>query len=61
MRYESGIELVDYKNKDVYLMGEFAANCIQVTTDNRIVVIGYDITEIMENMDYPRIEYGMFF
>lgn len=79
MRYESGIEIVDAKNKDTYLMGNFAINCIQVTTDNRIVVIGYDvsefpaieyiststpiigydITEITEDMDYPRIEYGM--
>lgn len=79
MRYDSGIEIVDEKNKDVYLMGEFAINCIQITTDNRIVVIGYDvsefpaieyiststpivgydITEITEDMDYPRIEYGM--
>ncbi len=79
MRYDSGIELVDEKNKDVYLMGEFAANCIQVTTDNRIIIIGYDVSEfpsveyismetpivgyditaIMENMDYPRIDYGM--
>lgn len=80
MRYDSGIEIVDNKNKDVYLMGGFAANCIQVTTDNQIIVIGYDvsefpaieyismetpivgydITEITENMDFPRIEYGMF-
>lgn len=79
MRYDSGIEIVDEKNKDVYLMGNFAINCIQITTDNRIVVIGYDvkefpsieyiststpiigydITEITEDMDYPRIEYGM--
>lgn len=78
-RYESGIEIVDAKNKDTYLMGNFAINCIQITTDNRIVVIGYDvsefpaieyiststpiigydITEITEDMDYPRIEYGM--
>lgn len=78
-RYESGIEIVDSKNKDVYLMGKFALNCIQITTDNRIIVIGYDvpefpaieyistetpivgydITDIMEDMDYPRIEYGM--
>ena len=80
MRYDSGIEIVDNKNKDTYLMGEFAANCIQVTTDNRIIIIGYDvsefpsieyiststpiigydITEMTENMDFPRIEYGMF-
>lgn len=79
MRYDSGIEIVDAKNKDTYLMGNFAINCIQITTDNRIVVIGYDvsefptieyiststpivgydITEITEDMDYPRIEYGM--
>lgn len=79
MQYESGIEIVDAKNKNTYLMGNFAINCIQVTTDNRIIVIGYDvsefpsieyisestpiigygITEIMENMDYPRIDYGM--
>lgn len=77
MRYDSGIEIVDCKNKDVYLMGEFAANCIQVTTDNRVVVIGYDvsefpaieyiststpiigydITEITEDIDYPQIDY----
>ncbi|MCD8000863.1 MAG: hypothetical protein LUH21_26975 [Clostridiales bacterium] len=80
MRYESGIEIVDNKNKDTYLMGGFAANCIQVTTDNQIIVIGYDIsefpaieyismetpivgydiTEITENMDFPRLEYEMF-
>lgn len=80
-RYDSGVELVDERNKDVYLLGEFALNCIQVTTDNQIIVIGYDvsefssieyismetpivgydITEITKNMDYPRIEYGMFF
>lgn len=79
MRYDSGIEIVDAKNKDTYLMGNFAINCIQITKDNRIVVIGYDvsefptieyiststpiigydITEITEDMDYPRIEYGM--
>lgn len=79
IQYESGIEIADYKNKDVYLMGGFALNCIQVTTDNQIVVIGYDvkefpsieyiststpivgydITAIIENMDYPRIDYGM--
>lgn len=79
MRYESGIEIVDDKNRDVYIMGGFAVNCIQATTDNRIIVIGYDvsdypsaeaigtetpvigydITDITENMDYPQIEYGI--
>lgn len=80
-KYESGIEIVDEKNKDVYLMGNFAVNCIQVTTDNRIIVIGYDvsdfpsveyistltpivgydITEMTENMDFPRIDYEKLF
>lgn len=81
MRYDSGIEIVDNKNKDTYLMGKFAANCIQVTTDNRIIIIGYDvsefpsieyiststpiigydITEMTENMDFPRIDYEKLF
>ena len=70
MLYDSGIEIVDNKN-----------NCIQATTDNRIIVIGYDvsdfpsveyiststpiigydITEITENMDFPRIDYEKLF
>ena len=70
MLYDSGIEIVDNKNKDTYLMGNFAVNCIQATTDNRIIVIGYDvsdfpsveyITEITENMDFPRIDYEKLF
>lgn len=81
MRYDSGIEIVDNKNKDTYLMGKFAANCIQVTTDNRIIIIGYDvsefpsieyiststpiigydITEMTENMDFPQIDYEKLF
>lgn len=81
IRYESGIEIVDDRNRDVYIMGGFAVNCIQATTDNRIIVIGYDvsdfpsaeaigtetpvigydITDMTENMDFPRIEYGMLF
>lgn len=81
MRYDSGIEIVDNKNRDTYLMGKFAANCIQVTTDNRIIIIGYDvsefpsieyiststpiigydITEMTENMDFPRIDYEKLF
>ena len=81
MLYDSGIEIVDNKNKDTYLMGNFAVNCIQATTDNRIIVIGYDvsdfpsveyiststpiigydITEITENMDFLRIDYEKLF
>ena len=81
MLYDSGIEIVDNKNKDTYLMGNFAVNCIQATTDNRIIVIGYDvsdfpsveyiststpiigydITEITEIMDFPRIDYEKLF
>lgn len=51
MLYDSGIEIVDNKNKDTYLMGNFAVNCIQATTDNRIIVIGYDVS------DFPSVEY----
>lgn len=81
MWYDSGIEIVDNKNKDTYLIGNFAVNCIQATTDNRIIVIGYDvsdfpsveyiststpiigydITEMTENMDFPRIDYEKLF